>query len=108
MKRTYEQAGLDPADTSYVEAHGTGTATGDPIEASALSRIFNRGRPLDQPLTVGSLKSNIGHLEGGSGIASVVKAVLMLEKNLILPNLDFQKPNPRIPMQEWRIDVRYY
>jgi acyl transferase domain-containing protein len=54
---------------------------------------------------VGSIKSNIGHLEGGSGIAGVVKTVLMLERNLILPNFNFAKPNPRIPMKDWKIKV---
>lgn len=105
MERTYRVAGLDPAQTNYVEAHGTGTAVGDPIEAASLSKTFARDRPVDTPLMVGSIKSNIGHLEGGSGLASIVKTILMLENNLILPNLDFQKPNPRIPMRDWRIDV---
>lgn len=105
MKRTYEAAGLDPALTSYVEAHGTGTSAGDPIEAVSLSKMFSQGRSLDQPLKVGSIKSNIGHLEGGSGLAGVVKTVLMLENKLILPNFDFQKANPRIPMHDWKIAV---
>ena len=105
IDRTYRNAGLDPIHTSYVEAHGTGTAAGDPIEAASLAKVFGRGRPLDRPLKVGSIKSNIGHLEGGSGIAGVVKTVLMLESDLILPNFDFQKANPRIPMYDWGIDV---
>ncbi|KAL8792787.1 MAG: hypothetical protein Q9195_004600 [Heterodermia aff. obscurata] len=105
IERTYKTAGLDPAQTSYVEAHGTGTSAGDPIEASSLSKIFARGRPFDRPLKVGSIKSNIGHLEGGSGIAGVIKTVMMLENNLILPNFDFQKANPRIPMNDWKIEV---
>lgn len=54
---------------------------------------------------VGSIKSNIGHLEGGSGLAGVVKTVLMLEKSLILPNFNFTKPNPRIPIKDWKIKV---
>ena len=106
MRRTYEAAGLDPAETSYVEAHGTGTPAGDPIEAASLSKFFAQQRVRDQPLIVGSVKSNIGHLGGGSGIADVVKPVLMLEKGLLLPNFDFKKPSPRIPMREWNIKVR--
>ena len=87
------------------EAHGTGTPAGDPIEAGSLSKVFAPGRSFDRPLKVGSIKSNIGHLEGGSGIAGVIKTVMMLENNLILPNFDFQKANPRIPMYDWKIEV---
>jgi acyl transferase domain-containing protein len=105
IERLYQATGLDPVKTSYVEAHGTGTAAGDPIEAASLSKVFARERPSDEPLKVGSIKSNIGHLEGGSGIAAVVKTVLMLEKGLILPNFNFKKANPRIPMQDWKIEV---
>ena len=106
IERTYRAAGLDPAQTSFVEAHGTGTPAGDPIEAASLSKVFSRRRPVDQPLHVGSVKSNIGHLEGASGIAGVVKTVLMLEKNLILPNFNFQDPSDQIPMDELKIKVR--
>ena len=106
IERTYRAAGLDPAQTSFVEAHGTGTPAGDPIEAASLSKVFSRQRPVDQPLHVGSVKSNIGHLEGASGIAGVVKTVLMLENNLILPNFNFQDPSDRIPMEQLRIKAR--
>ena len=106
IERTYRAAGLDPAQTSFVEAHGTGTPAGDPVEAASLSKVFSRQRPVDQPLHVGSVKSNIGHLEGASGVAGVVKTVLMLENNLILPNFDFQDPSDRIPMDELRLKVR--
>lgn len=105
MERTYRAAGLDPAQTSYVEAHGTGTPAGDPVEAASLSKFFAQQRPVDCPLTIGSVKSNIGHLEGASGVAGVIKTILMLENNLILPNLDFQNPSARIPMHEWNIQV---
>lgn len=108
IERTYRAAGLDPAQTSYVEAHGTGTPAGDPIEAASLSKVFSRQRPVDQPLCVGSVKSNIGHLEGASGVAGVVKTVLMLENGLILPNFDFQDPSDRIPMDELRIKVSVF
>ena len=106
IERTYRAAGLNPAQTSFVEAHGTGTPAGDPIEAASLSKVFSRQRPVDQPLHVGSVKSNIGHLEGASGVAGVVKTVLMLEKNLILPNFNFQDPSDQIPMDELKIKVR--
>lgn len=91
MRRTYEAAGLDPAETSYVEAHGTGSPAGDPVEAASLSKFFAQQRARDHPFIVGSVKSNIGHLEGGSGVAGVVKSVLMLEKGLLLPKLRLQE-----------------
>lgn len=105
IRRTYQAVGLDPSETTYVEAHGTGTAVGDPIEAASISRAFCQDKRDNQPLFVGSVKSNIGHLEGGSGIASIIKTVLMLEKKVVLPNFDFTRPNPRIPMDEWKIKV---
>ena len=108
IERTYRAAGLDPAQTSFVEAHGTGTPAGDPIEAASLSKVFSRQRPVDHPLHVGSVKSNIGHLEGASGVAGVVKTILMLEKNLILPNFNFQDPSDQIPMDELKIKVRVF
>ncbi|KAL9093844.1 MAG: hypothetical protein Q9165_003767 [Trypethelium subeluteriae] len=101
----YESAGLDPLDTSYVEAHGTGTAAGDPIEASALAKVFCKDRSVDQSLAVGSIKTNIGHLEGASGLAGVIKTVLMLENKFIVPNTNFEKANPNIPLDDWRLTV---
>lgn len=71
LRSTYEYAGLNPVDTDYVEAHGTGTPVGDPIEASAIGQAFRDGRPSERPLFVGSVKSNIGHLEGASGMVSL-------------------------------------
>lgn len=67
MKSIYKRAGIDPKDTGYVEAHGTGTKVGDPIEAAALHNVFGEGRTARSPLFIGSVKSNIGHLEGASG-----------------------------------------
>ena len=67
MKSVYRGAGIDPKDTGYVEAHGTGTKVGDPIEAAALHKVFGEGRTARNPLFVGSVKSNIGHLEAASG-----------------------------------------
>jgi acyl transferase domain-containing protein len=103
IRKTYEAAGLDPLSTTYVEAHGTGTQAGDPLEAAALSKIFCAGRI--EPLIVGSVKTNIGHLEGASGVAGLVKTILMLEKGEILPNAHFELPNERIPLKEWKLDV---
>ena len=106
IKTVYNQAGLDPLDTHYVEAHGTGTAVGDPIEASAIARSLARDRPDDRPLYVGSVKSNIGHLEAGSGLAGIVKACLVLQHGLIPPNINFEKANEEIPFEVWKLKVR--
>ncbi|KAJ5021191.1 hypothetical protein J3E71DRAFT_186571 [Bipolaris maydis] len=106
IKDVYHVADLNPIDTSIVEAHGTGTAAGDPLELRALTNSFcGANRPEDRPLIIGSIKSNLGHLEGASGIAAVVKAVLMLEQEVILPNQNFEKPNPRIPFVDWKLRV---
>ncbi|TVY85582.1 Reducing polyketide synthase [Lachnellula suecica] len=105
MKSVYEKNGLNPVETGYIEAHGTGTKVGDPIEATALHGVFGEGRTAKQPLFIGSVKSNIGHLEGASGVVSVIKTAMMLEKGFVLPNCNFEKPNPKIPFEEWNMRV---
>lgn len=105
IRSVYNSAGVDPLETSYVEAHGTGTAAGDPLETGALSRVFGPNRSSEEPLRIGSIKTNVGHLEGASGIAGVIKTVLMLENKTLLPNRNFVNPNPRIPFQEWKLKV---
>ena len=105
MRSVYQSAGLDPLDTSYVEAHGTGTAAGDPVEAQAIASVFAEKREIDNPLYVGSVKTNIGHLEAASGLAAIVKTVFALEEGVIPPNTNFEKPNKDIPLEEWKIKV---
>jgi len=100
MRKTYAQAGLDPSRTRVFEAHGTGTPVGDPIEANAISLMFSQYRSPDEPLYIGAVKSNIGHSEGASGIASVIKSILTLERGIIPANHWFEKRNPKIP-DEW-------
>ncbi|PVH88801.1 hypothetical protein DL98DRAFT_477463 [Cadophora sp. DSE1049] len=102
-EKVYAQAGLDPMETTYVETHGTGTQAGDPVEASALHSTFGKSR--SDPLRIGSIKTNVGHLEGASGVTGLIKTVLMLEREKILPNSDFQSPNKRIPLEEWNLEV---
>ncbi|KAK2598024.1 hypothetical protein QQS21_005861 [Conoideocrella luteorostrata] len=122
IRSTYASAGLDFKDTQYVEAHGTGaycckpsrgseltdkqgTPVGDPIECSAIGATLGQSRSKDKPLFIGSVKTNIGHTETASGVASLIKAVYMLEKATMPPNLWFDKPNPQILFQEWNLKV---
>ncbi|WP_405090140.1 acyltransferase domain-containing protein [Micromonospora sp. NBC_01392] len=90
------RAGVDPASVDYVEAHGTGTRLGDPLEAGAMSAVYGSGRPAGQPCLIGSVKPNIGHLEAGAGIASLIKATLALHHGTLPPSLNFHEPNPLI------------
>lgn len=78
---------------------------GDPIEASAIGQVFGVGRPQDSPVIVGSIKTNLGHMEASSGLAGVIKAVLALEKGLIPPNLNFETYNPAIDTTKWKVKV---
>jgi acyl transferase domain-containing protein len=105
IRRVYREAGLCLGETRYVEAHGTGTPAGDPVEAEALATTFGRARGSAGPLYMGSVKSNIGHLEGASGLVQLVKAVMMLEEGQIPPFIWYEKPNPRIPMEKWNLAV---
>ncbi|KAF2798819.1 reducing type I polyketide synthase [Melanomma pulvis-pyrius CBS 109.77] len=105
IRSTYARAGLSLGVTRFVEAHGTGTQTGDPIEADAIGKTFRPYRSADEPLFVGALKSNIGHLEGASGIAGVIKTVLVLERGIIPPNANFDTLNPKIDVNYLRIKL---
>lgn len=105
IRKTYEAAGLDLASTRYFEAHGTGTPLGDPLEASAINSSFGAHRSRDEPLYIGAVKSNIGRLEGASGIAGLIKTILVLENGVIPPNIWFDSPNPKIPLDRWNIKV---
>ncbi|MPY80191.1 MAG: amino acid adenylation domain-containing protein [Actinophytocola sp.] len=96
-------AGLGAADVQYVEAHGTGTAVGDPLEASAIGGAFAPSRPDGEPLLIGSVKTNIGHLEAAAGIVGLIKTALALEHREIPPHLHLREPNPRIPFDELRL-----
>ncbi|KAI1128026.1 putative polyketide synthase [Nemania abortiva] len=96
----HEAAGLDPSKTPVVEGHGTGTLAGDPIEAGAFTAVLAKDRTAENPIYIGSVKSNIGHLEGASGILAMVKAILMLENGVVLPTAGFNKINPMIEGKE--------
>lgn len=107
IRQVYKEARVDPSQVGYVEAHGTGTKVGDPLEATALQAVFGEGRTPRQPLYIGSVKSNIGHLEGTSGIVAVIKTALMLERGFVLPNCNFEKANEEIPLDKWNMKVKY-
>lgn len=105
MRLAYARAGVSPNDIQYVEAHGTGTPLGDPIEAAAISRVLASGRPGDEKVLVGSVKTNIGHLEAAAGVAGLIKVALSLKAGLIPGNLHFVAPNPAIPFGENGLQV---
>lgn len=98
MRDVCQQAGILPEQVQYVEAHGTGTKAGDPIEAESLGRVF--GRPGGEKCWIGSVKTNIGHLEAAAGISSVVKAILMLKHKQIPPHLHLKNVNSRIDLDK--------
>ncbi|UAK25007.1 type I polyketide synthase [Sphingomonas nostoxanthinifaciens] len=98
LTHVYDRFAIDPAELVYVEAHGTGTPAGDPIEAGALGSVLGRGR--SAPLPIGSVKTNVGHLEAASGMAGLIKAMLVAERGTIPPSLHCETPNPNIPFSE--------
>jgi acyl transferase domain-containing protein len=105
LRRSCKRADVEPGQLQYVELHGTGTPVGDPIEAAALGAVFGAVRPGGDPLLVGSVKTNIGHLEGAAGIAGFVKTALSIEHRMLPPSLNFEAPNPAIPLGELRLEV---
>ncbi|KAL7823910.1 polyketide synthase [Trichoderma gracile] len=105
IQHVYQQANLSLAETRYVEAHGTGTPVGDPIEARAIGRVFRKFRSEKEPLYIGSVKSNIGHLEGASGLAGLLKVILSLERGVIPPNALFETINSAIDAEFWNIAI---
>ena len=99
VRDALQSSGLVPGDISYVEAHGTGTSLGDPIELEALADVF-ADRPADRRLIIGSVKTNIGHLEAAAGIAGVMKVVMAMKEEAIPPHLHLQAPNPHFRLDE--------
>ncbi|RSL49057.1 hypothetical protein CEP54_012625 [Fusarium duplospermum] len=100
MRKAYRDAGLDPRETAFVECHGTGTPTGDPIETTAVGKVFG-----ENGIYITSVKPNLGHSEGSAGLSSVIKCVLAIEHNIIPPNIKFINPNPKIPFGEYNLTV---
>ncbi|MEU8547597.1 type I polyketide synthase [Streptomyces roseoverticillatus] len=104
LRAAHRHSGVAPSDIDYVEAHGTGTLLGDMMEARALGSVVGN-RPPERPCVIGSVKSNIGHLEAAAGIAGVIKAVLMVEHRQIPASLHVENPNPQIDFASLRLRV---
>lgn len=105
MLNVLRRSGLSPSDIDYIEAHGTGTAVGDPIETAAIGGVYGLSRPHGQPLPIGSVKTNVGHMEAASGMAGLVKSVLMLKNRAVPPSLHLVTPNPRIDFKQLNLEV---
>lgn len=105
IRTALQRAGVKPADVGYVEAHGTGTPVGDPIELRALANALAAGRPAERPLVIGSVKTNIGHLEAGAGVAGLIKAALVLKHGHIPANLHLRTPTRHVSLDESKIDI---
>ena len=105
IRQALASAGVKPAEVSYVETHGTGTSLGDPIEVEALGTVLREGRSVEQQLFIGSVKTNIGHLEAAAGIAGLIKLVLSMQHEEIPPHLHFHERSPHIPWDELPVVV---
>ncbi|TWU03335.1 type I polyketide synthase [Neorhodopirellula pilleata] len=104
IREAINDASLTPDQIDYIEAHGTGTPLGDPVEVDALRQVFANSRRPDQPLKIGSVKTNMGHLEGAAGIAGVLKVVLSIKHNAIPAHLHCDAPSPSIDWQ-WPVEI---
>ena len=105
MTQAYASAGISPADIDYLEAHGTGTPVGDPIESRAIGLALGQVRGADKPLLIGSVKSNIGHLEAASGVAGLMKALYCVTERQVPATIGIKNLNPRIPFAELNLNV---
>ncbi|MCY3621811.1 MAG: SDR family NAD(P)-dependent oxidoreductase [Gammaproteobacteria bacterium] len=99
------RAGVDPSSVDYVEAHGVGTSLGDAIEVRAASNVYGRDRRADRPLLMGTVKTNIGHLEWAAGVAGLIKTILSMQRGMIPKHLHFDNPNPRVDWDELPVRV---
>jgi acyl transferase domain-containing protein/acyl carrier protein len=105
IRTALRRAGVDPNEVGYVEAHGTGTPVGDPIEMQALAGALTSDRPVANPLLIGSIKTNIGHLEAGAGVAGLIKAALVAKHGYIPANLHLRTPSRHVSLTDLKIDV---
>ncbi|MGW5053108.1 SDR family NAD(P)-dependent oxidoreductase [Actinokineospora sp. NPDC004072] len=105
MRAAIAAAALAPKDISYVEAHGTGTPLGDPIEMGAIADVFRDSHTPDAPIPVGSVKTNLGHMEPVAGVVGVIKTVLQLQESTIFPHLNLQNLSGRIPWSSYPVEI---
>lgn len=105
IREVYNKAHLDPAETSFFEAHGTGTPTGDPLEISAISNVFSEKKSSESPLYIGSVKTNIGHTETASGLASIIRTALAMEHGQICPSGTFKEANPALKLGQRHLRI---
>ena len=105
LKTAYSQAKIDPNDLSYIECHGTGTFLGDPIEIQALGEVIGKNRDKQKPCWIGSVKTNIGHLEPAAGVAAIIKVALALKNSQIPPHLNYSTPNPHIAFGKYNLRI---
>lgn len=105
MRAALASAGLGPLDVQYVEAHGTGTSLGDPIEMGAVQAVFGAPRERAEPVLVGSVKTNLGHMEPAAGISGVLKTVLQLREGTVFPHVNFANPSRHIPWDRYAVEV---
>jgi 3-oxoacyl-(acyl-carrier-protein) synthase/surfactin synthase thioesterase subunit/acyl carrier protein len=105
LKRVYASANINPVNISYVECHGTGTLLGDPIEVQALGNVISKQRTSANPCWIGSVKTNIGHLEPAAGILAIIKTALALQHAKIPPHLNFDNPNPHISFGKYNFSI---
>ncbi|MFC6669071.1 beta-ketoacyl synthase N-terminal-like domain-containing protein [Marinobacterium aestuariivivens] len=103
LRKVYGEIELSPSALTYLEAHGTGTSVGDPLETRALAEALAKARGEGNPLPIGSVKSNIGHLETASGMAGMVKVVNCLKRRALPPTIHLHNPNPKIRFDEWNL-----
>ncbi|RQH10613.1 MgcH [Okeania hirsuta] len=105
IQQALTNAKLEPNQVSYLDAHGTGTSLGDPIEIEALAEVYKKKRPVDSPLIVGSVKTNLGHLEAAAGVSSLMKVILALKHQEIPPHLHLKQPNPLVDWDKLPIKI---
>ena len=106
LRQVYGQANIAPEQVLYIEAHGTGTPVGDPIEANAIGNVLGTPRADGSELRVGSVKTNIGHLESASGMAGLIKAAMSIKHRRLAPNRNYSEPNPRIDFDRLKLTVQ--
>ena len=105
IEEALSRAGVAPSEVDYLEAHGGGSEMGDPIEVQAAAAVYGKGREADRPLLIGSVKTNIGHLEPAAGVAALIKAVLAMNRGKIPKHLNFEEPSPHIDWDRLPVQV---